>query len=126
MLKEMAIKFGWGMLVLGVLGFIPGITTDEYLFGIFHVNVLHNLLHIVTGLAALYLANKGEESAQTFFKVFGVVYAVLALIGFLIGDNLILGLITNNQADTWLNVVIAVVSLYLGFGPRKESSMQAA
>lgn len=122
----MATVFGWVLLIVGILGFVPGITTDEHLLGIFHVNALHNLVHLVSGLAALYLASKGEESAQMFFKVFGVIYGLVALLGFIVGDGAILGVISNNTADTWLHVVIAVVSLYLGFGPRKEGSAQAA
>src|SRR3989344_572772 len=126
MLKNMANIFGWVLLVIGVLGFVPGITTNGHLLGIFDVNAMHNLVHIVSGLAALYLASKGAESAQTFFKVFGVIYAVVALLGFFVGDGLLLGFISNNTADTWLHVVIAVVALYLGFGSKAEGASQAA
>ncbi len=122
----MATIFGWVLLIIGILGFIPGITTDEHLLGIFHVNMMHNLVHIISGLAALYLAMKGEESAQMFFKVFGVIYGVVALLGFVVGDGLLLGFISNNMADTWLHVVIAAVSLYLGFGSKMGGSRQAA
>lgn len=122
----MAMLFGWIFLVVGVLGFVPEITTDEQLLGIFDVNGIHNIVHIVSGLAALYLASKGEESSQMFFKVFGVIYALVAVLGFITGDGLLLGFISNNTADTWLHVVIAVVALYLGFGTKKEGSMQTA
>lgn len=126
MLKNMANIFGWVLLAVGVLGFVPGITTNGHLLGIFDVNALHNLVHVVTGLAALYLASKGEAQAQMFFKVFGVIYGLVAVLGFFGGDAPILGLISNNTADTWLHVVIAVVALYLGFGSKKEGMMQAA
>lgn len=122
----MATIFGWVLLVVGILGFVPGITTDGNLLGIFHVNALHNLIHIVSGLAALYLASKGEASAQTYFKVFGVIYGLVAVLGFFYGEDAILGLVSNNMADTWLHVVIAVVSLYLGFGSKAEGASQAA
>ncbi len=126
MLKKMANVFGWVLLILGVLGFVPGITTDGHLLGIFDVNTLHNLVHLISGLAALYLASKGEAQAQLFFKVFGVIYGLVAVLGFFGGDAMVLGLISNNAADTWLHVVIAVVALWLGFGPKKEGSMQSA
>lgn len=122
----MANVFGWVLLILGVLGFVPGITTDGHLLGIFDVNTLHNLVHLISGLAALYLASKGEAQAQLFFKVFGVIYGLVAVLGFFGGDAMVLGLISNNAADTWLHVVIAVVALWLGFGPKKEGSMQSA
>lgn len=126
MLKKMANVFGWVLLTIGVLGFVPGITTNGHLLGIFDVNTLHNLVHLISGLAALYLASKGEAQAQLFFKVFGVVYGLVAVLGFFGGDAPVLGLISNNTADTWLHVVIAVVALWLGFGPKKSESMQAA
>ncbi|MCE9643450.1 MAG: DUF4383 domain-containing protein [Candidatus Andersenbacteria bacterium] len=122
----MANVFGWVLLTIGVLGFVPGITTNGHLLGIFDVNTLHNLVHLISGLAALYLASKGEAQAQLFFKVFGVVYGLVAVLGFFGGDAPVLGLISNNTADTWLHVVIAVVALWLGFGPKKSESMQAA
>lgn len=128
MLKNMAMLFGWVLLIVGVLGFVPGITTDGSLLGIFSVNPIHNIVHIVSGLAALYLASKGEEGAQTYFKVFGVIYALVAILGIFAGsgETSLLGLVANNGADTWLHVVIAVVALYLGFGTKKEGSVQAA
>lgn len=122
----MATLFGWIFVVVGVLGFVPGITTNGHLLGIFDVNYPHNVVHIVSGLAALYLASKGEEGSQTFFKVFGVIYALVAVLGFFVADGLLLGFISNNTEDTWLHVVIAVVTLYLGFGTKKEGSMQTA
>ncbi len=123
----MATLFGWIFLVVGVLGFVPGITTtDGNLLGVFKVDGVHNIVHIVSGLAALYLASKGEEGSQMFFKVFGVIYALVAVLGFFAGDGLLLGFISNNSADTWLHVLIAIVALYLGFGTKKEGSMQTA
>jgi len=50
-----------------------------------------------------------------FFQVFGIVYAAVAALGFFYGDALLLGVVSNNVADTWLHVVIAVIALYLGF-----------
>ena len=41
------------------------------------------------------------------------------------GDGLLLGLISNNMADTWLRVAIAVVSLIIGFAPSGESTATA-
>ena len=51
-----------------------------------------------------------------FFKIFGIVYALVAVLGFMKGNGLVLGMISNNTADTWLHVVLAVVMLFLGFG----------
>jgi hypothetical protein len=58
----------------------------------------------------------GVSASRTFFRIFGIVYALVALLGFYYRDNAIFGLIANNTADIWLHVVLAVVMLYLGFG----------
>ena len=50
-------------------------------------------------------------------KIFGVVYGLVAVLGFVVGNGLLLGLNSNNTADTWLRVVIAIVSLIIGFAP---------
>lgn len=109
--------FGVVFVAIGVLGFVPGITTDGSLLGIFEVNALHNLIHIITGVAALAMAG---SSAKMFFKVFGVVYLLVTIIGFLQGDT-VLGLIGVNMADNLLHLVIAGAALYFGF--KGESTM---
>ena len=111
----MSVVFGVVLLLVGVLGFIPGITTDNHLLGIFHVNALHNIIHLVSGAVALYCGMTSVKASKTYFQVFGVIYALVAILGFVYGDNAILGLVANNMADTWLHVVIAVTVLYLGF-----------
>jgi flagellar biosynthesis protein FlhB len=126
MLVKAANVLGWVLLVWGVLGFVPGITTDGQLLGMFSVNLAHNVLNIVIGLAALYAAKQGESQSQMMFKTVGVIYAVVAILGFVTGDAPVLGFIANNMADTWLHVVIAVVVLWLGFGSMKGKSMQTA
>jgi hypothetical protein len=115
MLKTAAIIFGIVFLLVGVLGFVPGITTGQMLLGIFHVNTVHNLVHLLSGAVALLTGLKSTAAARTYFRVFGIVYALVAVLGFIVGNGLLLGLVSNNMADTWLHVVIALVALALGF-----------
>ena len=117
MIRKMAMVFGVIFLAVGLLGFVPGITENGHLLGIFHVNPAHNLVHILSGLAALLAAKASERAAQNYFRIFGVIYALVAILGFLGGDEPVLGLIANNTADNWLHVAIAAVSLALGFAP---------
>ena len=126
MLRKMATIFGVVFLIVGVLGFVPGLTDDGHLLGIFHVNPAHNLVHILSGLAALLAASASERAAQNFFRIFGVIYAAVAILGFLSGDEPILGIIANNTADNWLHVAIAAVSLALGFAPSTLESRKSA
>jgi hypothetical protein len=66
---------------------------------------------------ALFAGMTSVAASRIYFRIFGVVYGVVAVMGFLMGDGMLLGLISNNTADTWLHVVIAATSLLLGFMP---------
>jgi hypothetical protein len=119
MIRTIANVFGVVFLLVGILGFIPGVTTDGHLLGIFHVNTAHNIVHIASGLAALIAANMSERAALNYFRIFGAVYALVAILGFVTGgDAPLLGIIANNPADNWLHAGIAAVSLILGFAPQ--------
>jgi hypothetical protein len=119
--KKFGLLFGVVFLAVGILGFVPGLTRDEHLLGIFHVNTAHNAVHILTGLIALLSAFAGEHAATLFFRIFGVVYGLVAILGFAYGDQPIVGLISNNAADTWLHVAVAAVSLLLGFAVKESA-----
>ena len=121
--------WAWGfaivLLAVGILGFVPGITMDGHLLGIFAVDTMHNIVHLVTGLAALAAAMTSAANARLFFKVFGVIYAIVAILGFVQGDT-VLNLMVVNMADHVLHLVIAVVALYLGFGSTDQRSGMSA
>jgi len=116
MVKTAAILFGLVFLLVGILGFVPAVTSNEMLLGIFHVNFAHNIVHLASGAVFLLCGMSGPGPSRTFFKIFGIVYALVAALGFYYGDQPILGIVSNNMADVWLHVVLAVVMLFLGFG----------
>src|SRR5215218_8535617 len=84
-------------LLIGVLGFIPGVTTgydqlafagyrsDALLRGLFNVSVLHNLVHLLFGIIGLAMA-RTPLAARQFLIYGGAVYAVLFVYGLLIGQ----------------------------------------
>ena len=118
MLKTWAWIFAVAFIVIGILGFVPGITTaDGHLLGIFEVDPLHNIIHLLSGLVALFVVFGSAAAQQMYFKVFGIVYLLVTIIGFVQGDT-VLGLINTNMADHILHLLIAIVSLWLGFGKR--------
>ena len=117
MIKTAAVLFGIVFILIGILGFVPGITDNHMLLGIFHVNPAHNVVHLLSGAAALFAGMASAGAARIYFRVFGVIYGLVAVMGFMVGDGMLLGLISNNTADTWLHVAIASVSLLLGFMP---------
>jgi hypothetical protein len=121
MLKKAAVTFGIIFLVVGILGFVPGATRDGMLLGLFHVNTAHNVVHLLSGAVALWAGFTTTANARLFFRVFGVVYALVAVLGFVTGEGMILGVISNNAADTWLHVLIAAAALYLGFAAKDDA-----
>jgi hypothetical protein len=121
MLKTFAITFGVIMLIVGVLGFVPQALPDgRNLLGLFHVNTAHNLIHLSTGLAAIVCGFLSEYASRLYFQIFGVIYGLVALLGFYYMDAPILGLIANNLANNFLHLAIAAFALYLGFVYRDE------
>jgi Domain of unknown function (DUF4383) len=119
MVKTMAVLFGVILLVVGILGFVPAVTKDQMLLGIFHVNTAHNCVHLLSGAVALFCGMTSVGAARNYFRIFGIVYGAVAVMGFMhMGEHTnLLGLISNNDADTYLHVGIAAVSLLLGFVP---------
>jgi hypothetical protein len=122
MAKTLGMLFGIVFLAIGILGFVPGVTKDEMLLGIFMVNAAHSVVHIVSGAIFLFASMSGAGAARLWFQIFGVVYAVVAVLGFMNGDKPILGLISSSMNNTWLHVVLAVVMLAIGFLSPKQSS----
>jgi hypothetical protein len=119
MVKTAAILFGIVFLAVGILGFVPGATTTvdgmPMLLGIFHVNAAHNFVYLASGVVFLLCGISGAGPSRTFFRIFGAVYALVAVLGFMNPNGPLLGMISNNPATTWLHVVLAAAMLFLGF-----------
>lgn len=112
-------------LLVGVLGFIPGITTDTgsleaagheshaELLGIFQVSVLHNVVHLLFGVAGIVLARR-PASARAFLLGGGAVYLVLFVYGLVVDKNSQANFVPLNTADNWLHLVLGVGMIALG------------
>jgi hypothetical protein len=122
MVKTAAIIFGVVFLAVGILGFVPGATNNDMLLGMFMVNPAHSMVHIASGVIFLICGMAGAGPSRMFFKIFGIVYALVAVLGFVKGEGMLLGLISNNMPDVWLHVVLAVAMLWLGFGTRDTAT----
>lgn len=122
MLKTIATVFGAVMLAVGVLGFVPATTPDGMLFGVFQVNTAYNMIHLATGAVALWIGLASPQYARLYFQTFGVVYGLVALLGFFTQGDHILGVIANNPADNWLHVAISGIALAVGFGVKDEEA----
>jgi hypothetical protein len=122
MLKTAAIIFGLFFVVAGLAGFSQSLAPGGMLFGIFMVGTVHNIIHLASGIAALMCAFAGAGAARKYFQIFGIVYLLVALIGFAYGNSPLLGMVEHNKADIGLHIVIAVASLWLGFGARDRAT----
>ena len=122
MLKTAAIIFGIFFVVAGIGGFVPALAPDGMLFGIFMVGPVHNFIHLASGVVALLCAFAGPDASRKYFQIFGVVYALVALLGFAYGNKPLLGMVEHNRNDILLHIVIAAVALFLGF-LAKESAV---
>ncbi|MEV6694276.1 DUF4383 domain-containing protein [Micromonospora sp. NPDC051196] len=112
-------------LILGVAGFIPGITTGwgdmtfaghhsgAKLFGVFQVSILHNLLHLGFGLIGLVLARR-LAGARIFLAAGGAVYLALWLYGWATEDDSTANFIPVNGADDFLHLGLGFGMLALG------------
>ena len=121
-MKYIAIAFGLVFFVFGLAGFVPALCPDGFLFGLFAVNAVHNLIHIATGMVAIASGTLGFAAAQNFFRVFGMLYVLIAGYGFYVGDGLLLNMVANNVPDAVLHTLIAAFALFMGFGYGRSSA----
>ena len=131
--QSLAKLVGIVFLLVGVLGFVPGITTHygdlsfaghdsgAELLGIFQVSILHNIVHLLFGVAGLALA-KTADGARTFLIGGGVIYLVLWLYGVVIDKGGSANFVPVDSADNWLHLALGVGMIALGMitsrGPR--------
>ena len=124
-LRTAAMVVGAVFLLVGVLGFIPGITTDydtivfagheseALLIGVFQVSILHNIVHLIFGLAGVLMA-RTASGARTYLVGGGVIYLVLWVYGLLVGEMSSANFVPVNTADDWLHFVLGVGMIALG------------
>ena len=116
--QSLTLIFGIVFLALAILGFIPGLTTHygdmsfagddsaSELLGVFQVSILHNIVHLLFGVAALSLA-KTWDGSRNFLVGGGVVYLLLWLLGLANGADWI----PANDADDWLHLALGVTMI---------------
>jgi hypothetical protein len=109
--------FGILFIFCGIAGFIPGLFSNDLLFGYFHVDMIHNVANFVVGVIAL-VASLQYKRDKLFFQVFGVLFGILAILGFVWQGNLFFTSV--NMADSLLHLVLALIFLILGFSAKKD------
>ena len=119
--RLVGVIFGAVYLLVGLLGFAVtgGVdfagTDGGLLLGIFEVNPLHNIAHLLIGAALLIGGLANVRAAKTVNIVVGAVYLLLGIIGFfLVGTPA--NILALNTADHFLHLASAILLLAVGFG----------
>ncbi len=126
MAKKLAIVFGIIFVLVGALGFIGGLGIVGA-SGVFETNTLHDIVHLLTGVVLLVVAFMSPGASALWLKIIGVVYLVVAILGFLLvpSGGSLLGLIDTNLSDHILHIVLGVVLFLAGMYAGKGESMAA-
>jgi hypothetical protein len=123
--RAVTLLFGAVFLLIGVAGFIPGLTTgyDDLgfagdgstaeLLGIFQVSVLHNIVHLLFGVFAVAMA-RTETGARTYLVGGGTIYLLLWIAGLIMHGEGKGNFIPVNNEDNWLHLGLALALLGLG------------
>ena len=120
-----AFAVGATFLLVGILGFIPGVTQNfdtmkfaghdsgAELLGIFQVSILHNIVHLLFGLAGL-AAARTVSNSRAFLLGGGLVYGALWIYGMVIDQMSDANFVPFNDADNWLHFALAATMITLG------------
>ena len=112
-------------LVVGVAGFIPGITSDfdrmefaghesgAQLLGVFQVSVLHNIVHLLFGVVGVAAARRAS-AARSYLVVGGLIYLALFVYGLVVDKMSDGNFVPVDDADDWLHLGLGLVMLILG------------
>ena len=120
-----ALVVGAVFLLVGILGFIPGVTSDydqlsgaghhseALLLGIFQVSILHNIVHLLFGVLGL-AAARAAATARSFLIIGGAISLVLWIYGLIIDKDSSANFVPVNSADDWLHFVLGLGMIALG------------
>lgn len=126
--RNTTLVFAILFLIVGIAGFIPGLTMGStamadmdtsaghsLLFGLFPVNALHNIVHLAFGLWGFFAYFSGRTASRVFLRSTAVIYAVLTVFGFIPGLDTLFGLVPLSGNDIWLHALLAIIAGYVGF-----------
>lgn len=130
-IQKAALAVGVVFLLVGVLGFIPGITanydqlevagadSEAALLGIFQVSWLHNIVHLLFGVAGVAMS-KTATGAYNFLLWGGVIYAVLFIYGLIVPHDSAANFVPLNAGDNILHLVLAIAMIALALALRDK------
>src|SRR5437667_12018601 len=128
--RKFALILGIVFIVVGILGFVPALVqrppagapeltvhaNHGYLLGVFPVNLLHNLVHILFGIWGIAAYAGGFGPSRVYARGVAILYALLAIMGLIPALYTTFGLIPIHGNDVWLHALIAAVAAIFGWG----------
>lgn len=136
-IRYFALAYGIVFLLVGIAGFVPGLVTGPepatgapaadaamagHLFGLFPVNPLHNIVHIVFGIWGL-AAYRSISGARLYGRAVAIVYAILAVMGLIPVLATTFGLVPLYGHNVWLHAILALVAAYFGWMARADTEL---
>ena len=133
--RRFALIFGIVFLLIGISGFVPGLTTEHshpdvhvtsglgLAFALFPVNVLHNIAHLLFGVWGL-VAAKSVRAAVVYGKAVAISYGLLMVLGLISALNLhtVFGFVPLYGHDVWLHALLTAGGSYFGFFHRSTEA----
>ncbi|WP_176697102.1 DUF4383 domain-containing protein [Microbacterium sp. 3J1] len=124
-IQKTALIVGIVFLLVGIAGFIPGLThsaehlhgagagSEAQLLGLFQVSVLHNFVHLAFAVAGIAVAARARAS-RLYLIIGGLAYLVVWLYGLIAVGNEQLNFLPVNDADNWLHLGLGIGMVLLG------------
>ncbi len=122
--RSISLIFGVVFLLVGVIGFFSNPILGFIGIQWFVVNLAHNLVHILSGILGL-IGSKSDKYANYYLKGFGLVYALVAVLGLVWPNDMILGFIHIDFTDDILHIVLADGLLISGFALPDHKEVKA-
>ena len=136
MIRKFALIFGIVYMLVGVLGFVPGLVQHHEMpdltvkpfsgkmLGLFPINVLHNIVHMAIGAWGI-LASRSVGASRLFGKGLAIFYGLLVILGLIPATNTLFGLVPIYGHDVWLHALSALIAAYFGFVARESDGLPA-
>ena len=135
-----ALVYGIGFTFFAIAGFIPAFTPMHAdhaglvvggpghgrLLGLFHVNLLHNLVHLAFGIWGLIAWRGGLGASRLYARGVAVIYALFVVMGLIPALSNVFGLVPLEGHDVWLHLVLALPAAVFGFAPLTATSQPRA
>lgn len=120
MLRLLAIILGIIFMIFGVLGFMPEFYSDGKFLGLFANSSINNIFHLGVGTVGLMSGVRGGTAPFYFFIGAGVVYGIVAILGFYDSSMMFFKFLATSSFNNWLYAGIAALSLYLAISLRAK------